>query len=74
MPARYSLSHIGYIHRVYIAYAFDPLYDMNKLEKNVLRKCHENRHVMRYALFAARAQIYRRIDDICNDIKPGFLA
>ena len=26
---------------------------------------------MRYALFAARAQIYRRIDDICNDIKPG---
>jgi len=27
---------------------------------------------MRYALFAARAQIYRRIDDICNDIKPGF--
>merc|ERR1712131_4163 len=37
--------------------------------KNVLRKCHENRHVMRYALFAARAQIYRRIDDICNDIK-----
>jgi len=24
---------------------------------------------MRYALFAARAQIYRRIDDICNDIK-----
>jgi len=37
--------------------------------KNVQRKCHENRHVMRYALFAARAQIYRRIDDICNDIK-----
>ena len=27
---------------------------------------------MRYALFAARAQIYRRIDDICDDIKPGF--
>lgn len=37
--------------------------------KNVHRKCHENRHVMRYALFASRAQIYRRIDDICNDIK-----
>ena len=45
---------------------------MSKLKKNLQRKCHENRHVMRYALFAARAQIYRRIDDICNDIKPGF--
>merc|ERR1712137_269978 len=39
--------------------------------KNVLRKCHENRHVMRYALFAARAQIYRRIDDICNAFTNG---
>ena len=29
---------------------------------------------MRYALFAARAQIYRRIDDICNDIKSGLSA
>ena len=45
---------------------------LSKLKKNLQRKCHENRHVMRYALFAARAQIYRRIDDICNDIKPGF--
>jgi len=50
------------------------IWDKSTLEiinnaKNLQRKCHENRHVMRYALFAARAQIYRRIDDICNDIK-----